>query len=326
MAIQQLLLKTLNIFKAYLLIISVLALTLLQLNIVSFIFSLDDFFKIQPLLFSSMVIHFGSIEMIVLSSLVFCCVIWLCYRPVIILYLYIKTKIHYLTVLSTYFNKAEFKAVDNVESQYSWIVRSAKKISKKLSITPPKIIISASLDINAKVAPGFFHAPVIILTQGLIKKLTADEVEAVLAHELAHIAKNDTYIMSITDLILFVSIWLPVNISHFIIDYVLLYKWRSKNIGYILSLFFVLLMYGFFALLFLNSLNRYYEFRADKIAMGLVNLQSFLSALQRIHDSQSDAPWVLEWCMASTPKAVQHFVLKIFLSHPSLSMRIQALQ
>jgi len=326
MAIKKLLLKHFNILKAYFLIILVLALMLFQLNIVSIAFQFEPVLAINHSLFAAYAGQLSWFGMVLLSGLLSCCIVWYCYRPVIIFYLLLKTKFRTLPFMSNFFASNHFNTTSDLQLQYSWILRSVNKSSKKLSIAKPKIVIDPSSDINAKAVPGFFHAPLIILTQGLLNELTADEVEAVVAHELAHIAMNDTYSMSITDLILRVFVWLPVYASHFVIDYALLHKWRSKNIGFILSLSIVLFAYGFFALFFLNTLNRYYELRADKIAMKLVNLQSFVSALQRIHDSQSHAPWVLEWCMASTPKIVQDFVLKIFLSHPSIPSRIQALQ
>ena len=122
------------------------------------------------------------------------------------------------------------------------------------------------------------------------------------------------------------TIWTPVYLAHLIIDYVFLFKWRNKNIGFIFSLFLVLLCYGFLPLFVLNTINRRYELRADKIAMQSTNLQSFLSALNTVHESQSSIPNPLEWCLAAMPKTLQVFALRTFLSHPSIPTRIQALQ
>lgn len=255
-------------------------------------------------------------------SLFFCCCLWYLYRPLTTAILFLKNKLFF----SSGIRPAYFLSHHAQSNQFTWVTRLASRISRKLAIKTPKIVIDRSQSVNAKVVPGFFHAPLVIFTQGLLDKLTPDEAEAVLAHELAHVAMNDTLGMSITDLIMFITVWLPVYFCHLLIDYVFFYKWRNRNIGFIFSLLAVLLAYGFFSLLVLNSINRRYELRADKVAMSVVNVQSFLNALHRVHAAESHIPGALEWCVASMPKGVQKFILQLFLSHPSIPARIEALQ
>lgn len=319
MRTQKLVLKFLGFLKSYALVVLVIALMFFQLSLVAIILSIDSVVAITQ----SFVLYLSlQLEFLLLYSFIFCCVIWYLYRPLIVTYLYIKNNLH----LPMLIKQKVLTSSTQPRGQHNWIPGIASKISRKLSIKTPRIIIDTSLRVNAKILPGFIHAPLIVLTQGLLDKLTPDEIEAVLAHELAHEAMQDTYSMSVTDLIIFLTIWVPVYICHIIIDYVIFYRWRSKNIGFIMSLLSVLFMYGFLSFLVLNTLNRRFELRADKLAMTLVNLQSFLSALHRVHSAESNSPNALEWCVALLPKVVQKFALKVFLSHPSIPTRIQALQ
>lgn len=331
---QRFLLKLAGIFKSYLLLILIAVLMLSQLFSISSIFKIDSVSNLISFIFISTTTDFYAFGLFILMSFLACCCIWYSYRPIVLFYLFLKDK---LSVFNFIFKKFSFRfslsQIRNGENdpskpnnQYYWISRLANKISNKLNITSPKIVIDKSTDINAKVLPGFIHSSLIVLTQGLLDKLTPDEIEAVIAHELAHEAMQDTFSMSVTDLLILLTIWMPVYFLHLVIDYVFLFKWRNKNIGFIFSLFLVLICYGFFPLFILNTINRRYELRADKIAMQSTNLQSFLSALNAVHESQAPMTNPLEWCLASMPKAVRAFALRTFLSHPSIPTRIQALQ
>jgi len=323
MILQHLSMKIQGITKSYLVIILVITLMILQLSLINVILSLDNVSYFTEIFISFI---FEQLHLFILGSLFFCFGIWYLYRPLAIVYVFVKNKLSISSFFCNQETQKNFNSSYTLDNQYKWISRLTNKISKKLTIKVPKVIIDLSSDVNAKVLPGFFHAPLIVLTQGLLNKLTPDEVEAVLAHEMAHVAMYDTHSMSVTDLILLITLWIPVYISHIIIDYVFLYRWRHKNIGFIVSLFVVLITYGFFALFVLNAINRRYELRADKLAMTMVNLHSFLNALDRVHASQSHIPGALEWCMAYMPKVMRPFILKVFLSHPSIPTRIQALR
>ena len=327
---QHLLLKLLGVFKAYFLVLLIAFLMLFQFTFISSIFQFDNVLNLISQYFSDTTLFTDSLGNYVLFGFIICCGIWYGYRPITLLYLFVKDKIFVNNILPLRMfsnrifvsNKNEAASTNN---QYIWISRLARKISKKLNTRVPKIVIDKSLDINAKVLPGFIHPSLIVLTQGLLDKLTPDEIEAVIAHELAHVAMQDTFSMSVTDLLILITVWAPVYLIHLIIDYVFLFKWRNKNIGFISSLFLVLFCYGFFPLLVLNTINRRYELRADKIAMHSTNLQSFLSALNTVHNSQATIPNPLQWWLDSMPKVMQTFILRTFLSHPSIPSRIRAL-
>lgn len=308
------LLKIMGVFRSYLLLILIAVLMISQLIFTSSIFQIDVISNSVSSLLVNATANPFDFAIFILVSLLVCCSIWYGYGPLTLSYLFLKNRI----------NKNASKTGESNDQHY-WIARLASKISRKLNIAVPKIVVDKTRDINAKVFPGFIHPSLIVLSQGLLDKLTPDEIETVIAHELAHVAMQDTYSMSVTDILLLLTVWMPVYFCHLIIDYVFLFKWRNKNIGFIFSVFTVLLCYGFLPLFVLNTINRRYELRADKIAIQSTNLQSFLSALNTVHESQQSISNPLEWCLTALPKTLQVFVLRTFLSHPSIPARIQAL-
>jgi len=314
-----------GVLKSYILISIVVMLVLLQLLLTTHFLQLESLLSpANELLF--LTIHPSLLAITFFCGFTVCCGVWYFYRPVVMCYFAIKNSMLSWNPVSLFCVTINSSQINKNTSGYDWVSRIARRLARKLSIKAPAIMISSSLEINARVLPGLFHAPMIILTQGLLNKLTADEIEAVLAHELAHVAKYDTYTISILDLLLTCVLWAPVYFGHIVIDYVLLFKWRDKNIGFILCLFVAMISYGLLALLLLNAINRRYELRADQLAMTLVNTQSFINALHRTHSSGQSIPGALEWLIEFMPVFAQGFILRLFLSHPPIPVRIAALR
>lgn len=319
---QQYYLKLLAMFKSYLLVVLIPLVMLTQLYFISLLFQFDT---LASLLHNSFLYLYTQPDLLgayLLISFSLCCVIWYASRGFILLLLMLKNRKYFSGFLSSWFVTQQSKQVN----QYYWIYRLSSKIARKLNIATPDIAVDGSIDVNAKVLPDFMQPALIVLTQGLLNKLTPDEVEAVVAHELAHVAMRDTLSMSILDLLILLSVWLPIYLLHLVIDHVFLYKWRDKNIGFIFSSALVLLCYGLLPLFILNTINHRYELRADKIAMTCVNPRSFVSALKAVHASQCQIPSTLDWCLSSMPKPVHIFVLRMFSTHPPIPSRIQAVQ
>ncbi len=319
--------RLLAMLKSYFLVVFIPLVVLFQLYLVSQLF---HFNTLSNLLLNSFLYFYSQPGLFALYLLVgfsLCCTIWYASRLFVLCLLLLKNRKYFPDlawfVTSTPKQAKRFPLSSN---QYYWIYRLASKMARKLNIATPDIAVDGSLNVNAKVLPDFMQPSLIVLTQGLLNKLTPDEVEAVVAHELAHVAMRDTLSMSILDLLILLSIWFPVYLLHLVIDYVFLYKWRDKNIGFIFSSVLVLLTYGLLPLFILNTINRRCELRADKIAMTCVNPQSFVSALKAVHASQSQLPGTLDWCLLSMPKPVRQFVLRMFLTHPPIPSRIEAVQ
>ncbi len=322
-------LKLLAILLSCFLLVWVPFLMFTQFYLVSLLLQFDHFASlIQNTIFP---VYFQphSLTYALLAGFALCVFVWYMSRAAVLLVLMLKNHKYFPGSSSSWYMKNSsrpFSRQNKFNSQYHWIYRSAARMARKLNIATPDIAIDASQKVNAKVLPDFIHPSLIVLSQGLLSKLTPDEIEAVVAHELAHVAMRDTFTMSILDLVVFISIWLPVYLFHLIVDHTFLYQWRDKNIGFILGSMLVLVLYGFLPLFILNALNRRYELRADKVAMSCVNPQSFVSALKAVHVLQSQMPGTLDWCWSAIPKPMQTFVLRLFSSHPPIPSRIQAVQ
>ncbi len=315
--------------KSYVLVVFIPLVMLAQLYLVSLIFQFNVFSSFLQRYFFYLYNHPDLLAQYLLIGFGLCCVIWYLSRLLVLCFLMLKNHQYFPGVFSAWFvtnAPKQTKWFHLSSNQYYWIYHLAAKMARKLNIATPDIAVDGCNGVNAKVLPDLLHPSLIVLTQGLLNKLTPDEVEAVVAHELAHIAMRDTFSMSILNLLIFLSVWLPVYLLHLVIDLIFLYKWRNKNIGFISGSILVLFCYGLLPLIILNTINRRYELRADKVAMNCVNPQSFVSALKAVHASQRQMPSTLDWCLSSMPKPMQNFVLRMFLTHPPIPSRIQALQ
>lgn len=292
---------------------------LLQVDLLSYFsaYSPGQFFSDWPL-----------IGVIAFACFCACFSVWFLYRPFNLLWLKLKNlPLSPRTLYSRFVPKSSDLSgtLAGLPGEHIWIKRHASKIARNLGVASPDIAIDSSLEINAKVSPDFFHPSLIILTQGLLNKLTPDEIEAVIAHELAHVKMQDTLSMSIIHLLSLFIIWMPVYFFHVLIDYVFLYKWREKRIGFLLGLSVIVASYALLPLLVFNSINRRHELRADKLAVRYSNIQSFFSALKVVDTSQQLQANPMEQGLSVLPEIIQRFILRLFLSHPSISTRLEAL-
>ncbi len=320
--------RLLAMLKSYFLIVFIPLIMLLQLYLVSQLFHFNALSNLLVNGFFYFYSQPGLFAWYLLAGFSLCCVIWYASRAFALCLLFFKNR-QYFSDFSAWFvsgTPKQAKKFPVPNSHYYWICRLAGKMARKLNIAAPDIVVDGSFSVNAKVFPDFMQPSLIVLTRGLLNKLTPDEVEAVVAHELAHVAMRDTLSMSILDLLILLSVWAPVYLLHLVIDLVFLYKWRDRKIGFIISSVLVLLVYGLLPLFILNTINRRCELRADKIAMTCVNPQSFVSALKAVHASQNQLPGTLDWCLLLMPKPVRHFVLRMFLTHPPIPSRIEAVQ
>ncbi len=320
--------RTYGLIKAWFLVILLMTLVFTQFSISSVLLQLDLFERMSATGLGQLSSYWPAIGLVTFVCFCVCCLVWLLYRPFNLLWLKLKNLPLFSRVLYSRFmprSPALQGRLAGLPDDHLWIKRLASRVARKLGVASPTIAIDSSVEINAKVSPDFFHPSLIILTQGLLDKLTPDEIEAVIAHELAHVKMQDTLSMSIIHLLMLFIIWLPVYVFHIVIDYGFLFKWRDKRIGFLLGLTLVVAAYALLPLLVFNAINRRHEFRADKLAVRFSNIQSFFSALKTVQTSQSQQVNPLEQVLSVLPEIFQRFIKRLFLSHPSVSSRLEAL-
>lgn len=205
-----------------------------------------------------------------------------------------------------------------------WLVETITRQSQQAGIPMPDVAIYYSSDVNAFATGATKNNSLVAVSSGLLNTMTEDEAEAVLAHEVSHIANGDMVTMTLLQGVLntFV-IFLSRIIASVVANGRNSDNEESSNSGtYFLVSMVLEIVFGVLATIIAMWFSRYREFRADAGSAQLVGKEKMIAALerlQRVH-SPEELPGSLN-AMMINGKAKE-----FFMSHPPLEKRIAALR
>lgn len=205
-----------------------------------------------------------------------------------------------------------------------WLVETVTRQSKQAGIPMPDVAIYYSADVNAFATGATKNNSLVAVSSGLLNVMTKDEAEAVLAHEVSHIANGDMVTMTLLQGVLntFV-IFLSRIIASVVANGRNSDNEESQHSGtYFLVSMVLEIVFGVLATIIAMWFSRYREFRADAGSAQLVGKEKMIAALerlQRVH-SPEELPGSLS-AMMINGKAKE-----FFMSHPPLEKRIAVLR
>ncbi|MFX0586554.1 protease HtpX [Glaesserella parasuis] len=205
-----------------------------------------------------------------------------------------------------------------------WLVETVKRQSQQAGIPMPDVAIYHSADVNAFATGATKSDSLVAVSTGLLNTMTEDEAEAVVAHEVAHIANGDMVTMTLLQgvlntFVIFLSRMIATAVSSSRNDDG--EETQSSGTYFLVSMVLEIL-FGVLATIIAMWFSRYREFRADAGSAQLVGKEKMIAALQRlqrVHDPE-ELPGSLN-AMMINGKAKE-----FFMSHPPLEKRIEALR
>lgn len=206
----------------------------------------------------------------------------------------------------------------------AWIVETVRKLSAAANIGMPEVGIFEG-DPNAFATGAFKNSALVAVSTGLLQGMTRDEIEAVLGHEIAHVANGDMVTMTLIQGVMNTFVVFLSRVIGYAVDSFL--RRGSDNnsgpgIGYYVSTIILDIVLGFAAAIVVAWFSRHREFRADAGSAQLLGRkQPMINALARLGGM---VPGEL-------PKTVQAMGItggigKLFSTHPPIEERIAALQ
>ena len=206
----------------------------------------------------------------------------------------------------------------------SWLLATVDRQARQAGIDMPEVAIYDAPDMNAFATGARRNAALVAVSTGLLRGMPKEEVEAVLAHEVSHIANGDMVTLTLVQGVVntFV-IFLSRIVGHFV-DRVLLRNEQGYGIGYFGAVIAAQLVLGILASIIVMWVSRQREFRADAGSAALNGREPMIKALARL---ERGTPGEL-------PEALQAFgisggkrsVMRLFMSHPPIPERIEALR
>ncbi len=211
--------------------------------------------------------------------------------------------------------------------QEQWLLQTVEKLANKAGIGMPEVGIFPSHQSNAFATGWNRNSALVAVSQGLLDRFSPDEVEAVLAHEIGHVANGDMVTMALIQGVVNTFVMFFARIIGDIVDRVVLKNEDGRGIGYFVATIAAELVLGLLASTIVMWFSRRREFRADEAGADLAGKQAMIGALNRLRAEQN--------IESEMPKALVAFGINgglkqglaaLFMSHPPLEVRIAALQ
>ena len=206
-----------------------------------------------------------------------------------------------------------------------WLVQTVRRLSERAGIGMPEVAVYDG-EPNAFATGAFKNSALVAVSTGLLQSMNQDEVEAVLGHEVAHIANGDMVTLTLIQGVVNTFVVFLARVVGFFVDKVLFRKeGEGPGIGYYASVFVLEIVFGLLASIIVAWFSRQREFRADAGAAKLmgspVPMQHALARLGGL------APGALPQSMAASGISGGGGGWgALFSTHPPMEQRIAALQ
>ncbi len=205
----------------------------------------------------------------------------------------------------------------------AWIVQTVQKFADKAGIAMPEVAIYEGAP-NAFATGAFKNSALVAVSTGLLQSMTREEVEAVIGHEVAHIANGDMVTMTLIQGVMNTFVVFLSRVIGYAVDAFLRRGSDSQGpgIGYMVTTIVMDIVLGFLAAIIVAWFSRQREFRADAGAAQLMGRkQPMINALARLGGLHP----------GELPKGMQAMGIagglgKLFSTHPPIEERIAALQ
>jgi heat shock protein HtpX len=210
--------------------------------------------------------------------------------------------------------------------QEQWLFNAVQRQANAAGIGMPEVAIYDAPDINAFATGMFRNDALVAVSTGLLQGMTRDEAEAVLAHEVSHVANGDMVTLALIQGVINTFVFFLSRVIGHIIDRAIFKTERGHGPAYWFTTIITQLVLGILASAIVMWFSRHREYRADAGAASLEGKQKMISALERLQKSanQPHLPEQLEAFGISGGMAAG--LKSLFMSHPPLADRIEALR
>jgi heat shock protein HtpX len=207
-----------------------------------------------------------------------------------------------------------------------WLMDTVRELSEEAGIGMPEVGIFSSQTANAFATGWNRNSALVAVSAGLLKRFRPEEVRAVMAHEIGHVANGDMVTLTLIQGVVNTFVMFFARIIGHTVDRVVFKTERGYGIGYYVVTIVMELVLGLLASTIVFWFSRWREYRADAAGASLTTNGHMIAALQRLQQEQGlpqDMPGELT-AFGISEQLKQGFS-GLFRSHPPLEDRIRAL-
>ncbi len=216
------------------------------------------------------------------------------------------------------------KVIDGSEGTTQfWLVNTVKTLAERANIGMPEVAIFEG-EPNAFATGAFKNSSLVAVSTGLIESMSREEVEAVIGHEIAHIANGDMVTLTLIQGVVNTFVVFLARVIGYFVDRVVLKNDRGTGMGYYATVIVCEIVFGILASMIVAWFSRRREFRADAGSARLLGTPSpMMAALARLGGME---PAELPKSMKAAGINDKPGFMALFSTHPPIQDRIAALQ
>ena len=204
-----------------------------------------------------------------------------------------------------------------------WLVNTVEKQAQIVGIKMPEVAIFPSPAMNAFATGASKNKSLMAVSQGLLDNMTQGEVEAVVGHEMSHIANGDMVTLALIQGVVNTFVVFLSRVIGHIVDRVILKNNRGHGIGYFVTVLIAQVVLSILASTIVMYFSRKREFIADTGGADLAGHQNMINALKRLGQVEPEA---LPEQMAAFGINNKSGIMALFSSHPPIEARVEALE
>lgn len=203
--------------------------------------------------------------------------------------------------------------------QEAWLIDIVKFQASQAGIGMPEVAVWDSPEINAFATGMNRNNALVAVSTGLLRSMTKDEAEAVLAHEISHVANGDMVTLALIQGVVNTFVYFFARIAASALS-----RGSNNRFMYFMTVMFFQFVFGILASIIVMWFSRRREYRADEGGANLAGAQKMIAALQRLQGDSQESH--LDGQLVAFGISGKKAMAALFLSHPPLEVRIAALQ
>ncbi|HEX2494933.1 MAG TPA: protease HtpX [Steroidobacter sp.] len=207
----------------------------------------------------------------------------------------------------------------------SWLVETVRRHAQAAGIGMPEVGVFDSPDLNAFATGARRDSALVAVSTGLLHGMSQSQADAVLAHEVSHIANGDMVTLTLIQGVVNTFVIFLSRVIGYTIDRVVFRTERGHGPAFLITVIIAQVVLGILASMVVMWFSRQREFRADAGGAHLAGRESMISALERLRQRHA-APLPDQMAAFGVTGTLGHGLKRLFMTHPPLDERIAALR
>ncbi len=214
---------------------------------------------------------------------------------------------------------------DPTSNMEKWLIETVEKQAKIVGIKMPEVAIFPSSQMNAFATGMSKNSALVAVSQGLLDSMAQGEIEAVVGHEMSHVANGDMVTLTLIQGVVNTFVVFLSRVIGHVVDRVILKNQRGHGIGYFVTVIFAQIILSILAAIIVMYFSRKREFVADTGGADLAGHQNMINALKRLAQKEPE-PLPEQLAAFGIGEKPKKGLMHLWSSHPPLEDRIEALE